>query len=147
MNNLTDGKLPPITLSSLDVDRLRTILVSDEYKEAPGVGMLHNELERASVVPPEAVPPTLVTMNSKVWFMDEMAKDEYGMNLEYGLTLVYPGPDNSPGTVSVLTPVGSALLGLSVGQKISWPMPHRREMCVRVLKLLYQPESNGEYHR
>ena len=45
------------------------------------------------------------------------------------------------GTVSVLAPVGSALLGLSVGQSIEWPLPGGRKMMLRVLEVLYQPEA------
>jgi regulator of nucleoside diphosphate kinase len=46
------------------------------------------------------------------------------------------------GTVSVLAPVGSALLGLSVGQSIEWPLPGGRTMTLRVLEVTYQPEAS-----
>ena len=80
-------------------------------------------------------------MNSTIRFVDETSK------AETQLTLVYPVAAGAPGTVSVLAPVGSALLGLSVGQTISWPMPGGRTAELRVLEVLRQPEAMGEFHR
>ena len=80
-------------------------------------------------------------MNSTIRFMDETSK------AESELTLVYPVAAGAAGTVSVLAPVGSALLGLSVGQTIAWPMPGGRTAQLRVLEVLRQPEAMGEFHR
>jgi regulator of nucleoside diphosphate kinase len=61
---------------------------------------------------------------------------------EFELTLVYPDDAHiTHGAVSVLAPVGSALLGLSVGQSIEWPLPGGRKMNLRVLEVTYQPEA------
>lgn len=144
MNGCMDNKRPeqpPITVSRLDLERIEALLESASYKNVPGIDSLQIELNRANVVEPHEVPRGLVTMNSQVLFRDEELK------AEYGLTLVYPGANNPPGAVSILAPVGSALLGLSVGQSISWQVPGGRELRLRVLDVTYQPEANGEYHR
>jgi regulator of nucleoside diphosphate kinase len=63
---------------------------------------------------------------------------------EFELTLVYPKDlDGEPNTISDLAPVGSALLGLSVGQEIAWPMPGGKTVTVRILAVTYQPERAG----
>jgi len=59
------------------------------------------------------------------------------------LTLVYP-QDNGPERVSILAPVGAALLGLSVGQSIDWPAPNGKTLKLEILAVEYQPEANGE---
>lgn len=132
---------PPLVLSSRDMERLERLLDSETYKHLPGIDTLRNELDRATVAAPADMPPGVVTMNSTVRFCD----DSTGSNFE--LTLVYPESARSPDTVSVLAPVGSALLGLSVGQSISWQVPGGRTLSLRILDVIYQPEAVGEYHR
>ena len=67
---------------------------------------------------------------------------------ERELTLVYPrDADGSSEKVSILAPVGSALLGLRVGDVIDWPMPGGRSARLHVLAIRYQPEAAGELHR
>ena len=132
---------PPITMSSLDEARLERLLESDAYRQLPGIDALLSEMERANVVKPVDMPPDVVTMNSTIRFVD----DSNGAEFEY--TLVYPADAGKPDTISVLAPVGSALLGLSVGQSIAWRVPGGRELDLRVLAVVRQPEAMGEYHR
>lgn len=69
-------------------------------------------------------------------------------NETQSLTLVFPrevGDGN--GTVSVLAPVGSALLGLSEGDEIDWPGPAGGTLRVRIDKVVYQPERAGDFAR
>ena len=132
---------PPITMSSLDEARLERLLESDAYRQLPGVDALLSEMERANVVRPVDMPPDVVTMNSTIRFVD----DSNGAEFEY--TLVYPADAGKPDTISVLAPAGSALLGLSVGQSIAWRVPGGRELDLRVLAVVRQPEAMGEYHR
>ena len=132
---------PPITMSSLDEARLERLLESDAYRQLPGVDALLSEMERAKVVRPVDMPPDVVTMNSTIRFVD----DSNGAEFEY--TLVYPADAGKPDTISVLAPAGSALLGLSVGQSIAWRVPGGRELDLRVLAVVRQPEAMGEYHR
>lgn len=132
---------PGIIISSFDLERLERLLDSDAYRNLPGIDALQSEVDRATIVAPEEVPPNVITMNSSVKFIDDAT------GTEYRLSLVYPGQTDVPDAVSVLAPVGSALLGLSVGQSISWQAPGGRELRLRVLEVTYQPEASGEFHR
>lgn len=131
MNNV-----PPITVTSRDLEKIDELLDSGKYKHVPGLDALRIELNRANVIEPSEVPPGLVTMNSTVRFRDESTMSEYE------LTLVYPDVHDQPNPVSILAPVGSALLGMSVGQKISWQVPGGRTLQLHVLEVRYQPETS-----
>ena len=86
---------------------------------------------------PEQIPPTVVTMNSTVRFIVEPT---YRI-LE--VTLIYPTDDEGrPGTVSVTSPLGRALLGLSVGEQAYWPLPGGTTTPIRVTDIVYQPERH-----
>ena len=81
-------------------------------------------------------------MNSTVRFALEDSGEEFSY------TLVYPRDvDGSEGRISVLAPVGSALLGLSTGDRISWPGPGGKPISVRIVEVVYQPERAGDLHR
>ena len=127
---------PAIMLTSADLDRLERLLDSTSPLHTPGIEALRHELDRAEVVEPHQIPPDVITMNSTARFADETS------GKEFELTLVYPDDTlMTHGTVSVLAPVGSALLGLSVGQSIEWPLPGQRKMTLKVLAVTYQPEA------
>lgn len=84
--------------------------------------LLEEELSRAAVVHDEELPGDVVSMNSTVKFQDlEGGKETV-------VTLVYP-PDSDieNNQISILTPVGSALIGLRVGQVIDWPFPQGKK--------------------
>jgi regulator of nucleoside diphosphate kinase len=116
-----------IIITDLDLARLGHL--ADDPTLAP-------ELDRADIVPFRTVPPNVVTMNSRVVFKDET------MGEFRTVTIVYPqDADPSDGKISVMAPVGSALLGLSVGQSIEWCFPDGRPRTLRVVELLYQPEA------
>lgn len=132
---------PPITITRRDLERLERHLNSDAVRALPGSGVLHEELMRANVVEPEEIGRDVVTMNSTARFVDEQA------NKAYELTLVYPDQAGQAGTVSVFAPVGSALLGLSVGQSIKWQGPGGRQLRLRVVAVVNQPEAQQQYHR
>lgn len=134
-------KRPVIILTSLDLDRLEAILDALPEETFPGKKELLAELDRAEVVEPEDVPADVVTMNSKVRFVLESGE-------EFCLTLVYPQDvDGSAERISILAPVGSALLGLSAGEQIEWPRPGGGVMKVRLVEVVYQPERAGEFRR
>jgi regulator of nucleoside diphosphate kinase len=96
---------------------------------------LQSELERAIVVSSEAVPPDVVTMNSRVVYSDETS------GVQRVVTIVFPGDaDAADGKVSVFSPIGTALLGLSVGQAIDWDFPDGSRRRLRVDELVHQPE-------
>lgn len=128
-------------MTSLDLDRLEAILDALPTETFPGKTELQGELDRAEVVEPQDVPPDVVTMNSKVRFVLESGE-------EFCLTLVYPQDiDGSTERISILAPVGSALLGLSAGAQIEWPRPGGGVMKVRLVEVVYQPERAGELRR
>jgi regulator of nucleoside diphosphate kinase len=137
-----NAKRARIVLTSLDFDRLEALLDSLPGNAFPGRAELQAELERAEIVAPDRIPPDVVTMNSTVRFTIAESGETFR------LTLVYPkdvGAD--AGRISVLAPVGSALLGLSVGDEMQWPRPGGGVSTVRVDEVVYQPERSGELHR
>lgn len=128
---------PRIILSRFDHERLERLL--DKVGPRPELEALRDEIEGAEIVDPEAVPKDLVTMNSTVRFVDE----ESGKESE--VTLVFPAhADAATQRISVLAPIGSALLGLSVGDIIDWPVPEDRTRRLRVVGITYQPEAAGD---
>ena len=121
-----------------DLARLERLL--EVSKRTANVNALADELGRAATVSPQEVPPDVVTMNSTVQFRDDATGEDSV------ISLVYPqDADAGARKVSVLAPVGSALLGLSVGQVIEWPMPTGLTRRLRLLSVLYQPEAAGRY--
>jgi regulator of nucleoside diphosphate kinase len=130
---------PGIIITDIDERRISRLLdLKAGELDAFTLERLEGELSTARVVSAAEVPPTVVTMNSVVLFEDV----ETGQRSE--LTLVYPsaGPPG-PGRVSVLAPIGAALLGLAVGASIDWPVPGGRSRHLRVLEVRYQPEAAG----
>jgi regulator of nucleoside diphosphate kinase len=133
---------PQIVLTSQDLERLETLLESLPANAVPGSAELLAELERAEIVEPEQIRPSVVTMNSTVRF----SMDSSGQ--EFCLTLVYPKDVDASGEkISVLAPVGSALLGLSTGDEIEWPKPGGGTIKVRIKEIVYQPEREGKFYR
>ena len=97
---------------------------------------LRAELERAIVVPPETIPAQVVTMHSRVRYLDESSGERREIQV------VYPEEaDLAEGKVSVFAPVGAALLGLSVDQAIEWDFPGGGNRRLRVEEVVDQPES------
>jgi regulator of nucleoside diphosphate kinase len=118
----------------LRLERLLTQIPRSTYSE-----WLQDELDRAEVVEPTAISPKVVTMNSQVVYRDE------NTGKELQVTLVFPNDaDAASGKISVLAPVGAALLGLSEGQTIEWKTPSGDPRTLRVKSILYQPESSGK---
>jgi regulator of nucleoside diphosphate kinase len=133
---------PNIILSTTDAERLERLLDAIDEADFPGKADLESELSRAIVVDAKDIPPKVVTMRSTVKFRIESSSEERC------LTLVYPKDvDDSGQTISILAPVGSALLGLSEGDEIDWPKPGGGTLRVRIEEVTYQPERAGEYHR
>lgn len=133
---------PKIIISTLDADRLEALLESLPAGAFPGKAELEAELSRAEIVEPQDMPPTVVTMNSTVRFKVQSTAEVFV------LTLVYPKDIDASGhKISVLAPVGSALLGLSQGDQIDWPKPGGGVLNVSIEEIVYQPERSGELHR
>jgi regulator of nucleoside diphosphate kinase len=129
---------PRIVVTSTDMERLRTLIDTTAGDKADA---LDAELLRAEVVEPTQVPPDVVTMNSRVVYRDE----DTGETRE--VTLSYPRDASlEQGRVSVLAPVGAALLGLSVGQEIDWQLPGGKNKRLRIMSVNYQPQAAGHHH-
>jgi regulator of nucleoside diphosphate kinase len=132
---------PALIISSTDFNRLEALLDSPALRRLPAATALMEELNRAEVLPPQQVPADVVTMNSTVDCIDESSGERHC------LTLVYPNDaDVEKHRISVLAPVGSALLGLSIGQSIDWQAPGGRTLRLRVTGIEYQPEASGDFN-
>jgi regulator of nucleoside diphosphate kinase len=130
-----------IIITEVDERRISGLLELKGHELDPRTAdLLEEELSGAKVVNPSELPPGVVTMNSVVLFEDL----ESGQRAE--ITLVYPGDAAAAeGRVSILAPIGGALIGLSVGDSIRWPMPAGRSRHLRVVDVRYQPEANGRF--
>src|SRR4051812_18679731 len=129
-------------LNERDFDRLNELVLSPRLRttHAPMISMLEHELLCGTVVAPTRIPKGVVTMNSRVRFRD------LGTDESETYTLVYPeAADLELQRLSVLTPLGAALLGTRVGDVVECKTPGgvRR---LKVEKLLYQPEAAGDFH-
>lgn len=101
---------------------------------------LEGELNRGKVVKAKEIPKDVITMNSKVRFKDLATREE----MIY--SLVFPdSADPDQNKISILAPIGTALLGYKVGDVIEWKVPAGLRK-LKVLEVLYQPEAAGDYH-
>lgn len=131
---------PAIIINELDAERIDMLLEHHEFASSPVAHALNSEIDRAEIVSPEKIPADVVTMNSRVRFID-LSNEE-----EHIRTLVFPnGLKDSNEQISVMAPIGAALLGLRVDDNISWHLPNGTVAKIKVLELLYQPEAAGEY--
>ena len=125
-----------LVISSFDKERLVEVL-----RESQDAGLtvdLQQEMERAGEVRPEQVPPDVVTMNStvRVSDLDSGEKHEY--------TIVFPPEaDAEKGRISILSPIGTALLGYRLGDVVPVARLKRR---LRIDDIVYQPEAAGDFH-
>lgn len=134
--------LPDIIVSSLDLERLEVLLNSRTASNALRKFNLMEELERAKVVDSRHIPENVVSMNSTVQLSISSSE------APFYLTLVYPRDVKKDGsTLSILSPIGTALLGMKQGDEIYWPNPGGKNIKVRIENILYQPERAGDYHR
>lgn len=129
--------VPEILISSRDLERLEYLLAGLPAA-TPGADLLQAELDRADVCAPQQMPASVVTMNSTVVFEIEESGERFERKL------CYPSGAGDAGAVSILAPLGCALLGLSVGQSIDWPLPSGKR-SVRVVDITYQPERAGNF--
>ena len=122
------------------IKEVRKIKNSRNDAEWARIEELEAELNRAIIVDTDKIPPDIVTMNSKVYLRDmDTGKDEF-------YQLVYPeDADIEQNKISILAPIGTAILGYKVGDVIEWKVPAgvRR---LKIKKILYQPEAAKEYH-
>jgi regulator of nucleoside diphosphate kinase len=115
------------------------VVLLGDYTQLRGLARDHDlsdELDRAIVVPWERMPRDVVTMHSRCIYIDE------NVGVQREIELVYPDEaDPAEGKVSVLAPIGSALLGVAAGQSIDWELPGGRVHRLRLVRVLHQPDA------
>lgn len=127
-----------LLVTEKDYLRLKSLI---EGKGPEEIENLEIELDRAQLLADNEVPSDLVTMNS-IFRFENMSE-----NKQMIMSIVYPQESNAQeNKVSILAPLGSALLGLRVGQEINWQFPDGKTKKLKVLEILYQPEANGDWH-
>lgn len=131
-----------IMITELDRQRLIDLILSaqsGEYRGSVYLDQLRGELTRAQIVTPQEIPADTITMNSKVALLDLDTQEEEIY------TLVYPeNADSAEGKISILAPIGTAMLGYRVGDVFEWDVPAGKRR-LKVDRILYQPESAGDF--
>jgi regulator of nucleoside diphosphate kinase len=131
-----------IYITEPDYQRLSGLI--ETTRERNGVdreylNKLEVELDRAVIVDPKEIPADVITMRSKVRLKDLVTGEANNYSL------VFPTEaDLSEGKISILAPIGTAILGYKLGDTIEWPVPSGLRR-IRVDELLYQPEAAGDY--
>ena len=133
-----------IHITSKDKQRLEALLggaaISDPRQQGD-LKSLGEELRRAVIVEPDKVPADVITMNSRADLVDLDTRETLTF------TLVFPTEANvEEEKISVLAPIGAGMLGYRVGDTFEWKVPEgvRR---MKVVKVHYQPEAAGDFHR
>ena len=131
-----------IYITNFDRERLYSIINSHRSassKMKTQIDQLEEELEKAVIVEPKDIPADVVTMNTKLRLRDEKSGEERI------LSLVFPSDaDFEKNRLSVLAPVGTALLGYRVGDIIEWEVPSGTKKF-RIIETIYQPEAAGHF--
>jgi regulator of nucleoside diphosphate kinase len=134
------------TIYITEFDRARLTELIDQVRNGRGdwnrhyLNRLEGELDRAEVVDPKDIPGDAITMRSTVRLRD------LGSGKELIYSLVFPNEaDIDKGKISVLAPVGTAMIGYRVGDTIEWEVPSGLRR-LKVQEVLYQPEASGDYH-
>jgi len=132
-----------IQITEFDLQRLNKLLRVAEHTDYRGskyLDELRAELDCAQIVPSKAVSEEIVTMNSTVVLLDPITRKEEIF------TLVFPeDADIGQGRISVLAPVGTAILGCKIGDSFELKVPAGKRR-LKVKRILYQPEAAGDYH-
>lgn len=122
--------LPSIVVSVEDYNRIHAHIEKVAAK-TPAINALEDELERAAIVETESLPADVVRMNSLVRFLNEKSGREFTVRLVF--------PDETGGadeTASIFSPAGSAMIGLHVGDSISWPVSARNTLRLKLMEIL-----------
>ncbi len=134
-----DIRRPEIMVTKGDLGNLECLLsIHAAHWSWRSVEYLVRELMRATIVDEGAIPADVVTMGSRVEYREE------GRNSSQVVTLSYPGErEYIDDAISVLTPIGAALLGLAAGQSICYPGADGRPVTITTIRVVYQPEANS----
>ena len=128
-----------IFVTQRDMERLQALIEIGGRQDAAYLESLEEELDQAKVVDPKDIPNDVVTMNSTVLIKD------LDSNEEKTLVLVFPGKTNiNENAISILAPLGTALIGYREGDIIDWEVPSGKKR-IQVIKVVYQSERAGDY--
>jgi regulator of nucleoside diphosphate kinase len=131
-----------IHITDYDMQRLRKLLEGTQYwnqRDREYLSHLEEELDRAVVVPSKKVPADVVTMNT------QMRVTDVDSNKEMSFSLVFPSEaDFERGKVSILAPIGTALIGYRVGDTVEWKVPSGTRR-LHIDGITYQPEAAGDF--
>ena len=132
-----------IFITDTDRDRLEKLLLGTRMwssRDKEHLQALEEELDKAHTVGSRDIPGDVVTMRSQVRVKDMKS------GREMDLSVVFPSEaDSEQGKISVLAPVGTALLGYRVGDTVEWKVPGGLRR-LKIERILYQPEAAGDYH-
>ena len=139
----TQTQAASISISATDRDRLTRLIEITRDRHDVGdrdyLKKLEDELDRATIVDPRAIPSDIITMRSRVRLTDLVSGET---NI---YSLVFPKEaDSNQGKISVLAPIGTAILGYRKGDTIEWQVPSGLRR-LKVDEILYQPEAAGHF--
>ena len=130
-----------IFITDRDYQRLIDMIAIERTttnKDQAYLQSLEQELARATLVPPDKIPRDVITMHSKTRVQDLDSREE----MTY--TLTFPDEaDAATNKISILAPIGTALIGLKTGDTITWKVPAGTRR-LNVIKIMYQPEAAGK---
>ena len=138
----TTSSVRQLMVTRKDMERLTTLMEDfrGDASSRPYFKALKQELTQAKVMEPADIPADVVTMNSTVQIRNVDAKRSQKV------TVVYPqDADIDEDKISVLAPLGTALLGYRAGDEVQWEVPAGLR-TFRIEKILYQPEAAGDLH-
>lgn len=132
-----------IYITELDLERLTRLIEnamdSDDQGDREYLQKLQEELDYGKIVPSTRIPKDVITMNSRARLVDQDTK------AVQEFTLVFPeDADVAKGKISILAPIGTAMLGYRVGDVFEWDVPAGRRR-LKVEEITYQPEAAGDY--
>ncbi len=128
-----------IYITDNDMKRLKELIMEADNGNKKYLRELKDELDKGEVVDSRDIPNNIITMNSKVRLSD------INTQKEMICWLVFPDDSNADqGKISILAPIGTALLGYKVGDIIEWKVPAGLTK-LKVEEILYQPEAAGDY--
>ena len=133
------GTRPAIHLLASESDMVATLALQVEHRNPLVAAMLLEDIERAELHEPETLPDAAVTLGSELEFIDERT------NQVRSVKLVIPAEANiAEGKISILTPMGAALYGLTTGQSIDWPDLDGNSRSIRIRRVTQPPEARGK---
>lgn len=124
------GVRPRVRLIDTEADLLAQLALQAESRMPAVSAMLLDEVDRADIYGPDDLPEDVVTLGAEVEFLDE------GSGQRRRVTIVLPAhADIEAGRISILTPAGAGLIGLSAGESIDWPDVAGREHRLKILSV------------